>query len=200
MKLLRYEVINGKIRNTEGLRIGGTREAAGIGETDNPILRHPISYLPYIPGSSFKGKLRSLLEQRYSTKTQSTGKPCVCNKKECVVCSVFGCGDPTQKDHEPTRIIFRDAPLDDQSAQLLAESIPGTMAEVKTETAMNRNTGGIQHGSLRSIERILLILWTMVLVMLLLQALSEMILTNQSATTLNLEWKWLKKQEMTKMS
>ena len=155
MKLLRYEVVTGEIRNTEGLRVGGTREAAGIGETDNPILRHPVSRLPYIPGSSLKGKLRSLLEQKYCEDTQRTGAPCTCNKRECVVCSLFGCGDPSKKkDHEPTRIILRDAPLIKESADKLTEALPGSFAEVKTETAMDRNTGGIRERTLRPIERV----------------------------------------------
>lgn len=154
MKLLRYEVISGEIRNTEGLRIGGSRETADIGDTDNPILRHPISRLPYIPGSSLKGKLRSLLEQKYCGNTQEKGKPCGCGNRECVVCSVFGCGEPSKNDHEPTRIIMRDASLKEESAKELKMSMPGFYAEVKMETAINRNTGGVQNATLRSIERI----------------------------------------------
>ena len=39
-----------------GLRIGGSKEAAGIGETDNPIIRHPITNLPYVPGCSSRAR------------------------------------------------------------------------------------------------------------------------------------------------
>jgi len=33
-----------------------------IGGTDSPVIRHPHTLEPYIPGSSLKGKVRSLLE------------------------------------------------------------------------------------------------------------------------------------------
>jgi len=74
-----------------GLRIGGSKEMVGIGETDNPIIRHPITRVPYVPGSSVKGKIRSLLELKYSSDTQRTGLPCKCG--DCLVCQLFGCGE-----------------------------------------------------------------------------------------------------------
>ena len=47
MKLEGYVEVNGAIILKEGLRIGGTKEAVGIGETDNPIIRHPVTRKPF---------------------------------------------------------------------------------------------------------------------------------------------------------
>lgn len=62
MQLEKYKKVQGFLR-WEGGRIGGQKESVEIAAaTDNPIIRHPISGHPYIPGSSLKGKIRSLLE------------------------------------------------------------------------------------------------------------------------------------------
>ena len=151
MKLEDYKEIKGVIVLKEGLRVGGTKEAVGIGETDNPIIRHPVTRKPYLPGSSLKGKIRSLLEQKYSQHTQRTGRPCECS--ECFICKLFGSGDP-RGGKEPTRLIFRDAPLSKESESELEEALPGSFAEIKTEIAMDRNKGSAQRGALRTQERV----------------------------------------------
>ena len=43
-----------------GLHIGSGNSEIHIGGTDNPVIK-PITQHPYIPGSSIKGKMRSLL-------------------------------------------------------------------------------------------------------------------------------------------
>jgi CRISPR-associated protein Csm3 len=86
---------------------------------DNPIIRHPVSGLPYIPGSSLKGKMRSLLEIKAASYDQTTGKPCACGI--CDVCRLFGCGDP-QKASEMTRFLFRDAMITAESESELREA------------------------------------------------------------------------------
>ena len=151
MKLEDYKEIKGIIVLKEGLRVGGTKEAVGIGETDNPIIRHPVTRKPYLPGSSLKGKIRSLLEQKYSQHTQRTGRPCECSV--CDICKLFGSGDP-KGGKEPTRLIFRDAPLSKESESELEEALPGSFAEIKTEIAMDRNKGSAQRGALRTQERV----------------------------------------------
>lgn len=55
-------IINGKILCETGLHIGGSNDNINIGGSDNVVIRESISNLPYIPGSSLKGKLRKLLE------------------------------------------------------------------------------------------------------------------------------------------
>lgn len=46
-----------------GIHIGGGGERLDIGGLDKPIIRNPITRHPYLPGSSIKGKLRSILER-----------------------------------------------------------------------------------------------------------------------------------------
>ncbi|MCS7250737.1 MAG: type III-A CRISPR-associated RAMP protein Csm3 [candidate division WOR-3 bacterium] len=55
-------IIKFNLKTLTGLHIGGTAEGIEIGGLDNPVIKDPITNHPYIPGSSLKGKLRSLLE------------------------------------------------------------------------------------------------------------------------------------------
>ena len=55
-------VIEGEIEAVTGLHIGAQRDISEIGGIDNPVIKDPHTGLPYIPGSSLKGRLRSLFE------------------------------------------------------------------------------------------------------------------------------------------
>ena len=46
-----------------GLHIGGGGEKLDIGGLDKSVVRDPLTQYPYLPGSSIKGKLRSILER-----------------------------------------------------------------------------------------------------------------------------------------
>jgi CRISPR-associated protein Csm3 len=46
-----------------GLHIGGGGERLDIGGLDKAVVRDPLTLQPYLPGSSIKGKLRSILER-----------------------------------------------------------------------------------------------------------------------------------------
>lgn len=149
-KLKCINEIEGVLKVLEsGLRIGGSKENAGIGETDLPVIRHPLTQLPYVPGSSIKGKLRSLLEMKMmSQETQRTGKACSCGT--CLVCRLFGSLSP--KAGAPTRLLFRDSqPAEATKRQWEAE---GTSTEIKPETAIDRRTGRALDSSFRTAERI----------------------------------------------
>lgn len=54
--------IKGKIKALTGLHIGSQRDVSEIGGIDNPVIKDPHTGLPYIPGSSLKGRLRALFE------------------------------------------------------------------------------------------------------------------------------------------
>ena len=133
-----------------GLRIGGSKEVVGIGETDNPIIRHPITHIPYIPGSSVKGKIRCLLELLHCNDSQTSGLPCTCG--ECLVCQLFGCGK-AQNIKSPSRLVFRDSQPTATTLQTWEET--GTSSEVKTEVLIDRNKG-LAYGRIgpRTMERI----------------------------------------------
>ena len=151
-KLLHYRKLTGTITCETGLRIGGSKEDIEIGGMENPIIRHPITDEPYIPGSSLKGKVRSLLEQKYGLVTPR-GEPCGCG--ECMVCRVFGPHKNPQHELGPTRILVRDADLTADSRDRLERAKEDKSifyAEVKTENIINRLTGTAEHP--RTVERV----------------------------------------------
>jgi CRISPR-associated protein Csm3 len=156
MRIQKFVVVSGVIHCETGLRIGGTKE--GIvepGSSENTVIRHPITALPYIPGSSIKGKMRSLLESDASSGAQilADGKPCKCGG--CLVCKIFGSHGMTNK--EITRILVRDCPLTNESeAELrMAQEEKGlNFVEVKSENIINRKTGVAADKGLRTQERV----------------------------------------------
>ncbi|HNP84926.1 MAG: type III-A CRISPR-associated RAMP protein Csm3 [Chloroflexi bacterium SZAS-1] len=150
--LIDYRTISGTIRCETGLRIGGSNEHVEIGELENTIVRHPISDEPYIPGSSLKGKVRSLLEYRYDRRDsrnlpkgqggRDDGEPCQCGR--CPICRVFGPHKNPRHEQGPTRALFRDAQLTEESRQLLLDARASKglfFTEVKTENMIMRTTG-----------------------------------------------------------
>lgn len=151
MKMSRIEEFRGTLKVLgSGLRIGGSKEGISIGETDNPIIRHPITNVPYVPGSSVKGKIRSLLELKYCPNTQQTGLPCTCG--ECLVCQLFGCGK-AQNIKTPSRLVFRDSQPTEETLRTWQEA--GVDSEIKTEVLIDRNKG-LAYGRIgpRTMERI----------------------------------------------
>ncbi len=144
-KLTHYKTFRGTLTALTGLRIGGSKESIEVGGLENTIIRHPITDLPYIPGSSIKGKMRSLLEHRLG-RISDKGEPCGCGN--CMVCRVFGPHKNVRHQLGPTRILVRDAALtpDCERDLKLAQKERGlNFAEVKTENLVNRNTGTAEH-------------------------------------------------------
>ena len=161
--LIKYRTIRGTITCETGLRIGGSTESIEIGGMENPIIRHPITGEPYIPGSSLKGKVRSLLEYKLGRRdrrgrpkgeaTRDNGEPCECG--QCMICRVFGPHKNPNHELGPTRALFRDASLTKESRAWLmkAQAEKGIVfAEVKTENLVNRLTGTAEHP--RTLERV----------------------------------------------
>ncbi|AFL96150.1 CRISPR-associated RAMP protein, Csm3 family [Thermococcus cleftensis] len=66
-------IIRGRIRAVTGLHIGAQREVSEIGGIDNYVIKDPVTGLPYIPGSSLKGRLRGLLELMVNTELEKGG-------------------------------------------------------------------------------------------------------------------------------
>ncbi|NJE47540.1 type III-A CRISPR-associated RAMP protein Csm3 [Thermococcus sp. GR7] len=159
-------VLKGTIKVETGLKIGAGRNVAEIGGVDSPVIRDPISGYPYIPGSSLKGRLRSLFEiyvhshpEKFGLKSLEFNRNIgtqpnpihihVCETYEdaykCPVCRLFGAsGD---KSNFPSRIIVRDAHLTKDWKSKPLELI----TEAKPEVSIDRITSKT---NLRHFERV----------------------------------------------
>jgi CRISPR-associated protein Csm3 len=152
MKLKTIKTIKGTILVKTGLHIGAGNDVIEIGGMDNPIIRDPYTKLPYIPGSSIKGKMRSLLELFYISEkiVKFKGKPCSCGEPNCKICRVFGTAVNNKGNEEialnrgPTRLILRDAYLHDDYKDK-------EIIEEKSENSLNRITA---EANPRPIERV----------------------------------------------
>lgn len=148
--------IKGIINCKTGLRIGGTGGIIQIGGIDNPIIRDPLTDYPYIPGSSLKGKMRSLLELKHG-KIESNGEVHkYCGDPECFICRIFGtsAGDQTEIPLGPSRLIVRDSFLTEESKEKLDRYRleKGLLyAEIKFENTIKRVTA---EATPRQMERV----------------------------------------------
>jgi len=168
MKLKEIREITGRVVLKSGLHIGAGDTEMKIGGTDNPVIKHPHTLEPYIPGSSMKGKVRSLLEMRSGlmVKTIPQGSPVSLKtliglegkeKDECEkILKLFGTSGADAVDNSflgPTRVSFADCPLDDRwKEKALQNHTP--YSEVKAETSIDRISGTAAPGSLRFTERV----------------------------------------------
>lgn len=135
IKLKKKIIYTGTITLVTGLHIGGTNAALNIGGPDKFVVRNPINNIPYIPGSSLKGKMRALVE---------IAKGCISNKGKAsedpnsISGKLFGVATG-KDDNRPSRLIVRDADLDVSKEDMFANTdLPYT--ESKTEVAIDRIT------------------------------------------------------------
>ena len=132
-KLTKKIIYTGTITLKTGLHIGGTNAALNIGGPDKFVVRNPINNVPYIPGSSLKGKMRSLVEI-YNGETDKGGPTKEANSKAG---ALFGISADVDNGHA-SRLIVRDAEMDIYSCDFSKTDLPYT--ESKTEVAINRVT------------------------------------------------------------
>jgi CRISPR-associated protein Csm3 len=154
MKQIGLKKISGQIVVKTGLHIGAGNDKVEIGGMDNPVIRNPLTREPYIPGSSLKGKMRSLLEWKLGKVQHNNGNPCSCGRVDCPVCRIFGSannsrGGDTGEQKGPTRIIVRDAFLSEEDRKKTNEG--KTIVEEKYENSLNRITA---RANPRPIERV----------------------------------------------
>lgn len=103
MKLKGKIIIAGEIAAETGLHIGGSKSALDIGGVDLNIIKTPDG-IPYIPGSSLKGKLRTMLARMH-------GSQSVQEDPESIQ-EIFGNSDDSENKGKVTRLLVRDADLD----------------------------------------------------------------------------------------
>src|SRR5438045_7612970 len=62
LKLIGKLILEGEMHCETGLHVGAGKGSLEIGGSDNPVVKDAFGR-PYVPGSSLRGKIRSLLEQ-----------------------------------------------------------------------------------------------------------------------------------------
>lgn len=158
MKLLSKIFISGEIVAETGLHIGGSKSSLDIGGVDLNVIKTPGG-VPYIPGSSLKGKLRTMLAKIHGSKGV--------NKREVdaqkgeksdedfpVICEIFGHSGEDEGKSVKTRLIVRDAGLNDVAFKETFEGaeMDFEYSDIKWENTINRKTGTAQHP--RQLERV----------------------------------------------
>ena len=147
-QLVKKIKINTSITLITGLHIGGNSENVEIGGIDNPVIKLASrGDVPYIPGSSLKGKMRCLLEQ-------AAGAPKVGLDEK--VNNLFGITESKaiNTSNQPSKIIVRDAMLSDDSKKMLldCDNLDMPYTENKFENVIDRVKGIAQHP--RQTERV----------------------------------------------
>lgn len=140
INLTKKLVIKGEIEAVTGLMIGGSNTAMSIGGPDKMVIRNPITNEPYIPGSSLKGKMRSLLEISYGyVKDVNMGqvKNGPSDDPNHITTVLFGSAR-TDEQQRPSRIICRDGRLLNGDSFRDMTDLPYT--ESKTEVVIDRIT------------------------------------------------------------
>jgi len=155
-------IISGKIKTVTGLHIGSPKETAEIGGIDSPVIKDSVSGLPYIPGSSLKGKMRCLLEksekpadksdEEWFNRKVGNSKIHVCNDREsassCPICRLFGSTGHDHGTNHPSRVILRDSFLINGWKEKFRKE---PLLEAKTEASIDRVSSA---ATPRTIERV----------------------------------------------
>ena len=129
-----------------GLHIGGSNDYAPIGAVDSVFVRDPLTKQPVVPGSSLKGKLRTLLAKARDPRGVLP-EPA---QDEKVVGRLFGVTG--NNDAQPSRLQFADAFPTEQGLARFSRADTGTyLGEVKFENVINRGSGV---ATPRQIERV----------------------------------------------
>ena len=167
LKLKGIKEIKGKIILKTGLHIGAGDTEIHIGGTDNPVVKHPFTKEPYIPGSSLKGKIRSLLELKsgvlgFIRSNDHRGKPLSSKALEEAksngaedkqieyakkIIKLFGTSGAEGEEKEkigPTRVSFADCEISEESREEVKAG-RAVFTEIKAENFINRITGTAQH-------------------------------------------------------
>ena len=169
MQLTNIKKLTGQIELLSGLHIGSGNTEIHIGGTDNPVITNPITQQPYIPGSSIKGKMRSLLEWHLGVVAETGGHPLnfshvdkldkKVHKQAKDLIKLFGGASDSKNDEAlineigPSRLAFWDCSLDiDWVIEMNEKNI--MLTEVKMENTIDRIQGTAAHGGLRNTERV----------------------------------------------
>src|SRR5436305_14569788 len=165
-------ILEGEIQCQTGLHIGAGKGSLEIGGADNPVVKDAFG-IPYIPGSSLRGRLRSLLEQTmglaipsemvYLSKRRGQEvRIHQSDRPDDEVCILFGrnpgrvekvTGEAVEAaTATPARLAVYDAPLlIDSITPQMRENLDDELTEVKSATAVDRITS---QANPRTLERV----------------------------------------------
>jgi len=155
MQLTQIKQITGTLILKTGLHIGGGDTEMHIGGIDNQVVKDPVSGLPYIPGSSLKGKIRSLLEWKLglvnrSEKGETFGFKRLQNadidSDAGNLLRLFGGAPDKEADEKikaigPTRLAFWDCALNKAWKEEILDKRNLLSTEAKSENTINRISG-----------------------------------------------------------
>jgi CRISPR-associated protein Csm3 len=143
--------ITGILTIVTGLHIGASSEFAPIGAVDSVVVRDPLTRKPIIPGSSLKGKMRTLLART------ETDNPVLqdTTKDSLHICRLFGSNEFRFSDKEkrqiPARLQFCDLFVKDESIAKFKDKTDLYLTEIKFENTISRITSVANP---RQIERV----------------------------------------------
>lgn len=150
MKLTKILTIKAQLVCVSGLHIGAGDTEMHIGGIDNTVIRNPLTNVPYIPGSSLKGKIRSLLEWRSGAvreKPLSWADYQNGERRDVLsILQLFGVGGGNQLTNEealvlgPSRLSFWDCELNEAWRKSIDDANLLT-TEAKSENSINRISG-----------------------------------------------------------
>jgi len=172
LQLVGKLILSGELHCETGLHIGAGKGSLEIGGADNPVVKDAFG-LPYIPGSSLRGRIRSLLENAlgltspaelvYLSKRKGQEvRIHQSDRPDDEICLLFG-RNPGRMDRvagealdtraaTPARLAIYDAPLDSASiTPQMRENLDDEITEVKSENAIDRITS---QANPRTLERV----------------------------------------------
>lgn len=157
-KLTKKILFQGEILAITGLHIGGSGGSLSIGSADATIVRNPLNNQPYIPGSSLKGKMRSLVEKVEGKFGEGIGNQIQAgpyldtSDNQTLIPKLFGTMPEKMKEKQPTsRLIVRDCDLINHEELLNSANTDMPYTEVKTEVMIDRITSA---ATPRQMERV----------------------------------------------
>jgi CRISPR-associated protein Csm3 len=149
LKLEKKVFIRAEIELLTGMHVGGSSIGLAIGGADKVVVRNPLTNLPYLPGSSIKGKMRSLLEKandlvKPEKDNNGKWKASICTDLNQPLVQLFGAPAESSGNaeiwHAPTRLSVRDGSLLNEVELANAEATDMYCTEVKTEVNIDRLT------------------------------------------------------------
>lgn len=134
----------GEIEVVTGLHIGGSEGFSAIGAIDSPVIRDSVTRLPMIPGSSLKGKIRTLIARDLNDNAFVEH-----SKDNIKIRRLFG--SSTDEKLKRSRLIFSDCIMTLENRQEIINAGAMSVTEAKFENTIKRATG---ETTPRQIERV----------------------------------------------